>query len=634
MPTKTAPAKTKTVSRAVHNRTVAKLKRQLADEQASAKKRVKEAYIIGLSDQNDDEPPISFGRGALRQGYRTSKQSVRDETSISQEAAIERSYRQFATNPLAFSIAGIRSDYVWGDGPTITADNEAVQACLDKHWEDSVNDWPGKGAQRVRDLYLYGELIIEAFLRPADGRVRLGPIDPAEIEEVITSIENRDEIIAIRLKSIGEERGQAGRLLKIIIEDEDDRLTGVQVGEIATDRAYAADDLIAHRGRSWRVTEANTPTERFASGWSNVTAREVCFGRRWRVCEASGTEVRDPRSGAKLYGRIQDEDAGLVEGVPFDGQCFMVTVNRTSIGMRGRPESLALIDWLDRYDQMFFDILEHSALLKDIVWDLLVNGGDDVTLNKQARNFMAAQNQSGKVFAHNEKVTANPLNPDLKGADWASLSDTVLNLISGGSRYPVYMLGSGGDANLATATAQGGPTYRGFKTKQGVVQRLLVRILRFVIDQAVAAGRLPERVEVLDEDGNQKIDRHGQPITALARKAFSIAMPEISTRDTASAAASFAGLVNAVVALYSAKLLPIKVCVELIARGADLVGVEIDVNAVVEALTTEAGPGLADALAGAQKADRADNETQAADQVTAILNQIATSGAREEPKQQ
>jgi hypothetical protein len=139
-----------------------------------------------------------------------------------------------------------------------------------------------------------------------------------------------------------------------------------------------------------------------------------------------------------------------------------------------------------------------------------------------------AVNQAGRAYGRNDNVEINPLNPDLKGADWASLSDTVLNLISGGSRYPVYRLGSGGDANLATATAQGGPTYQGFKTRQGVVRRFMERILKFVIDQAVMAGKLPLRIQPLDDHGEPQVDKQGAPVFIQSRDAFTIVMPESS----------------------------------------------------------------------------------------------------------
>jgi hypothetical protein len=564
------------------------------EPQSVSAKRAKEAYASGYEDGAQDEPPIGFGGGVIGRGYRTARFTVRDETSTSQEAAIERSYRQYASNPIAWAIANIGTDYVWGeDGPTLKCAVPEVKAVIDGHWGDDVNDWPGKGAQRVRDFKLYGEWIQEAFVREGDGRVRLGAIDPAEIDAVITDADNREDIIAIQLKSIGgDDQAQRGRILKVVKHDAG-KLTGVNTLELATGRSFEAGEAIGFGDGTYRVIEANEPTDAFTLGWTNVRAVEVCTGKKWRA------RVQD--------GRIIEEIMEPVAGEQYDGQCFLTQVNKTTIGLRGRPDGLALIDWLDRYDQMFFDILEHAAMLKDIVWDLLVQGADEAMINTQVKAFIDAQNRSGRVFGHNEKVTVTPANPDLKGADWGSLADTVLTLIASGSRYPVYMLGSGGDANLATATAQGGPTYKGFKTRQGVVKRHITRVLQYAIDCAVAAGRLPERVPVLDSKGDPTFTANGEPIMQLARDAFEVVMPEIATKDTTAAASTFAAIVNAVLGATASQLLPKREAVDLIARGADLLGVTLDVDKVLAELdkaeATTPAPGLDGALKDAQAAD-------------------------------
>ncbi len=597
--------------------------KQLRAELATEKKRVREAYARGWEDGADDEPPITFGSGVMGRGYRSAKFTLRDETSTSQEQAIERSYRQFATNPLAWSIANIGTDYVWDDeGPKIQSFDPDVQKVLDRFWTDDVNDWPGKGSQRVRDLRLYGERIDEAFVRDSDGRVRIGAIDPAEIAEVITDPDNREDIIAVRLKGVqGEE--QAGRLLKIIRQSDDDHLFGVQIMELTANRQFEAGQNFSLKDDLWRVIEANQMND---GKYTNIRVMETCTGRRraWRHVNA-GTR-------RKPIERVVEYDAGLVEGEQYDGQCFLVQINKTSIGLRGRPDGLALIDWLDRYDQMFFDILEHAALLKDIVWDLLVQGGDDPEVKKRINEFKSAVVKAGGVFGHNEKITVNPQNPDLKGADWASLADTVLTLIAAGSRYPVYMLGSGGDANLSTATAQGGPTYRGFKTRQGVVKRYITRILQFVIDCAVRAGKLPAIVPVVDSNGVPQF-KNGKPQTKPAREAFEIVMPEIAVKDTTGAVAAFGGLVNAVITAYSAQLLPKREAVEIIARGADLVGVKIDVEKVLNELEkTPGASALPDQLDAAQQADGQEQAAQAQTTIEELLGTF-NAGAAVDVKQ-
>ena len=621
----TTKRKPQTVTRAYLTRTVKSLRREMDAMRTDAEKRVKAAYWSGTQDAEDEPPATAGSLTYQRRGYR-SRITIRDETATSQEAAIERSYRQWATNPFGFSIPNIRTDFVWGDGPIITADNEEVQSILDAHWNDDTNNWDDKGAQRVCDLGLYGESIPEAFVRwngvIGDGLVKLGAIDPAEVDQIVTDADNREEIVAVRLKAVTNEPQQRGRLLKVIcVDPETGRLHGVKTRALPASRGYESGDVVKRLGLRWRVIEANQQTDKFSSGWENVRATETCYGRAWRVSEAHG---------GIMY---QDHVGAEIEGMPYDGQCFVVQVNKTSIGMRGRPDSLALIDWQDRLDQFFFDVMEYVALLRDKVWDLLVKGGDDKEIDKQIQTFIAAQQKSGGVFGHNESLTLTAINPDLKAADIQSIFDTLLSLLSAGARLPVYMLGSGGDANLATATAQGSPTYRGLKTRQGIVRRMLIRILQYQVDCAVEAKRIPEYVTVMDENGEPKIDKLGLPLKVLARDAFDVQMPEISPRDTAAAAVTFSNVATAITALYSMKLLPLQTAVELEARISELLGVEFDVDKVIAALQTAPDTsGLADALdkAGSMGAPGGNGQEPSADlpALLAAMNQ----GARQEPK--
>lgn len=630
----TARTRSRTVTRATHQRALRALRREMdalrADMASESQKRARAAYWSGYEDA-EDEPHTTFAGRSIRRGYRSMRVSIRDETSTSQEAAIERSYRQYASNPLAWAIYNLRADYVWSDSPTVTADDKQVQEVIDKHWHDDVNDWEGKGHQRVRDLSMYGELVLEAFVRYdgilGDGAVTLGAIDAAEIAQIITDPDNRDDIVAIRLKGIAGEEHNRGRILKVIRTDpETGRLVGVKRSTFVAARQYEAGEVI---GQRWRVTEANQSSDQFASGWGNVRVAKCCYGKAWKVSEASAGIM------------AQDTTGEMVNGQPYDGQCFYIAVNRTSIGMRGRPDGLAEIDWLDRLDQMFFDFLEHAALLKDFVWDHTVKTPDEKVVIQQSQKLLASM-RSGGLYSHNENESLEPKNPDLKSGDWDTLYNTVMNFIAAGARIPVYMLGSGGDANLATATAQGSPTYRGFLTRQGIVKRMLTRILQYVIDCAVEAGELDEWIEVIDENGEPKVDKRGRPIRKQARNAFTVQMPEISPKDTAAAATVFSAVSAAVSGLYVSKLVPLQTAVEIIARAAELLGVEIDIDKVVEALQAAGVPdtsGLADALdsvmpslAAIHGGNGNTGNMALSDDISALLAAM-NEGARDKPKE-
>ncbi len=96
----------------------------------------------------------------------------------------------YDSNPLAKRIIDIINSYVTGDGFTFSAKNEAVFKVLDSFWRDPVNNWPLKQLDRFRQLSLYGEQLWPVFVRKTDGRVRLGYVDPANINRVDPNFDN------------------------------------------------------------------------------------------------------------------------------------------------------------------------------------------------------------------------------------------------------------------------------------------------------------------------------------------------------------------------------------------------------------------------------------------------------------
>jgi hypothetical protein len=142
---------------------------------------------------------------------------------------------------------------------------------------------------------------------------------------------------------------------------------------------------------------------------------------------------------------------------------------------------------------------------------------------------------------------------------------------------------------------------------------------------------LPAQIQPLDEHGEPKVDKDNQPVMVATREAFTITMPEISPKDTAAASTVFVNLVNAVITAYTSKLLPRRESIEIIARGADLVGIELDVDGIIEALDSETMPaptGIADAL----NKPALDNQATPDDlnQLLSVMNAGASDGVKQQ----
>ena len=93
-------------------------------------------------------------------------------------------YYLYLVNPLAHRIVEYTKNYVVGDGVTVAADDPAVQRLLDSFWQDPVNRMDLTLPEIIKELSIFGEQCWLAAVNPVNGRVRLGYLDPAEIEAV------------------------------------------------------------------------------------------------------------------------------------------------------------------------------------------------------------------------------------------------------------------------------------------------------------------------------------------------------------------------------------------------------------------------------------------------------------------
>lgn len=101
------------------------------------------------------------------------------------------------TNLLANRLIELPLAYLLAQGVSWRVDDDKAQAALDRHWNDGINAWDLKLPKRVRELAMFGEQCYPVFRDENSGFVRLGYLDPALIETVVTDPENREQPIGI-----------------------------------------------------------------------------------------------------------------------------------------------------------------------------------------------------------------------------------------------------------------------------------------------------------------------------------------------------------------------------------------------------------------------------------------------------
>jgi len=154
------------------------------------------------------------------EGFRRLTQTEKDLIPPAHDRHLRIAYYLYVTNPMAHRIIDMARDFVIGDGASYHAKDERVQAVLDKHWNDPVNHWDIKQFNKVKELFLYGEQIYPVFVNEFTGHVRLGYVDPLNVDQVIPDPGNPEMIRSVILKTgkeilVKERNPETNRLITV-----------------------------------------------------------------------------------------------------------------------------------------------------------------------------------------------------------------------------------------------------------------------------------------------------------------------------------------------------------------------------------------------------------------------------------
>lgn len=398
------------------------------------------AYLEGYFDGNDD--PASSDLKAGGYGYRQPAQQLRDFANTSYDKIIESVWAVYQSNPVAKRALQLQVSYVLGGGPEFQIQDDDLRAIVDEFWR--VNKLAQRLRQFVKQLGLWGEQIFPVFVRRSDGLVRLGYIDPKEVETVKTHPDNTMEPWAVCLKEAGSKR----RIYRVIRQQEP-----VVNGNAVTEPEYI--------GRY--VTADQAELEPWEKNW--------------------------------LAGY------GLTE---YSGSCFLFQVNNVSNQSRGFSDLLQVLDWLDQHDATLFEIADKEQFAAYFSWDVEVTGMSKDEIRARAVELRGQPPKKGSVNVHNEREKWSMNKPDLKQTESTTAARALLLQILGGLGYPEHWFGSGDAANRATAAEQNDPTWRTLEERQDYVKEMLITMLEFQRDQAVIAGAWQPK-ETTGDDGKTAV---------------------------------------------------------------------------------------------------------------------------------
>lgn len=145
--------------------------------------------------------------------------STRDLAPITQRRAREISAWLWQANLLANRIIELPIAFMLADGVKLTVPDPDSQLTLNRFWNDPINCMDLKLEKKVRELAIFGEQCYPAFVNEISGDVRLGYLDPALIETVVSDPDNPEQPIGI--VTVKDKHGQARRYRVIVNGDED-----------------------------------------------------------------------------------------------------------------------------------------------------------------------------------------------------------------------------------------------------------------------------------------------------------------------------------------------------------------------------------------------------------------------------
>jgi hypothetical protein len=216
-----------------------------------------------------------------------------------------------------------------------------------------------------------------------------------------------------------------------------------------------------------------------------------------------------------------DEASGLRTGEAM----FWRPFRTLETDVRSTPFLMPVLDWLDNYDSILSNLMDRTALGRYLVWDVTVQGGQaelDAFIASKGGQLQVPP--SGSVEVHTDSVTWDAKTVTTGADEDSATSKLALTSVAAGTGLARTWLADPEDSNRATSLTMAEPVRR----RVGGIQKLWLayqtEVLRFVVDRAVAAGRLPVSVESIDpKTGQSKAVKPSETVTVTG--------PEIAAAD-------------------------------------------------------------------------------------------------------
>lgn len=241
-----------------------------------------------------------------------------------------------------------------------------------------------------------------------------------------------------------------------------------------------------------------------------------------------------------------------------EGDCFYFRINDLCNGTRGRSDLLAMLDWLEAYDEFLFGEMERADFMRAFCWDVELTGANQDEVDRRAAKMSPPA--PGSMRVHNESEKWNAVTPELQAADGNVAARLFRNHILGGMTIPEHWFGGAADVNRATGESMAEPTQKIFEMRQAFLGHALVEVATYV---------LRAHWGVLEDEALT-------PEQKAIVRGLGVEWPEMTTKDTSKYASAIGAVVSAVTTSIDAGLMTDETALAVIAVLAAQLGVDID----------------------------------------------------------
>jgi len=310
----------------------------------------------------------------------------------------------------------------------------------------------------------------------------------------------------------------------------------------------------------WPVT-VNKHNGHVALGYAAPDQIKAVYTSVTNVKQVVQVELRGTggRQGKKMAVIREDKDFHSKTFGRLVGECFFFAINHPPNSPRGRSDYLTLFDWIDGLERYGFNYLERAEFMFNFVWDVMLKGMTEEQIREWLQN--NSPPDPGSIRAHNESVEWSAVAPDIKAHDFTKGFDTAKSFIMGSAGRPASWYGEGGKAYQTEAEIFGQVPIKDLDQRQLYIKKVLEKVVRFVVDQAVIAGRLTAK---------------------QAEAGFTVNMPEISKKDLTKLVNGVPQLATALAIAEQNRWIGMETAVKIFGGVIGQLGVDIDVQAELD----------------------------------------------------